>query len=118
MSLGHGYTGGPLPLYMGALETAFWKFHNDNPVIYELFKKFTGQAIARGYINFGAQTVIERIRWETNVATTTQTGSDPLKICNDHAAYYARLWMHDHPMWPNFFRTRVLRDPVVDPRLK
>jgi hypothetical protein len=60
------------------------------------------QKIRQGHRHLGALTVLHRIRWETGTATT-----DPdFKINNNHAAYYARLFMADHPTHRGFFRTR------------
>jgi hypothetical protein len=90
------------------LEKLFWAFHAANPIVYMLFCRFTDRAIRSGYPHFSVSMIIERIRWETNVETYDPAGGDVLKINNNYSAYYARLWMRDHPGWPNFFRTRAV----------
>ena len=90
------------------LEANFWVFHAANPVVYDLFRRFTSRAIKSGYRHFSVAMIIERIRWETNVETYDPTSDDTLKINNNYKAYYARLWMRDNPGWPEFFRTRAL----------
>lgn len=86
------------------LEQRFEKFNTNNPKVYYLFKRFTMQAINRGAKKMGAQMIIERIRWYTSVETT----GDIFKINNDYAAYYARLFMREHPQHDGFFRTRTV----------
>lgn len=73
---------------MTALQQKFNEFHSDNPHVWELFKSFTAELIHSGYTRLSASLVIERIRWETAIVTK----GDPFKICNNHTAYYARLW--------------------------
>ena len=90
---------------------AKWKeFHHDNPRVYELFKKFTFQAIQAGYKSFSSDAICHRIRWETSVVTLEE-GVNPntgekLKINNNHVAYYGRKFMRDYPEYEGFFRTR------------
>lgn len=84
------------------LEAAFWVFHEANPGVYRLFCRFTREAIERGRRHFSVCMVIERIRWETMIVTADAD----FKINNNHRAYYARLWMREHPEHDGFFRTR------------
>jgi hypothetical protein len=83
----------------------FWAFHEENPRVYELFCRFTQEAIDAGRERLGARLVWERIRWYTLIETT-----DPDFKINDHyIAYYARLWAQEHPRYSDFFRFRELR---------
>lgn len=82
----------------------WWDWHKKNPHVYELFKKFTFVAINRGHRNLSAWLIVNRIRWETSIETT---GCD-FKISNDFIAYYARLFMHEHPEYDGFFRIKRL----------
>jgi hypothetical protein len=82
------------------------EWHRDNPHVYELFKAFTFQAIDRGHKRLSAWLVVNRIRWETAVETN---GGD-FKISNDFIAYYARLFMEEHPEFRGFFRTKPLKE--------
>ncbi len=84
---------------------AFGKFHAENPNVYKLFKRFTREALDRGFKNFSVSSIIERIRWETSI----KTADDSFKINNNHRAYYARMWMEDNPKHEGFFRTRSVQ---------
>jgi hypothetical protein len=83
----------------------WWIWHKANPHVYELFKRFTMQAISRGHRNLSAWLIVNRIRWETSI----ETKGDDFKISNDFIAYYSRLFMHDHPQYKGFFRTKTLK---------
>ena len=82
--------------------TKWQRFHRDNPHVYELIKRFTQQAIDAGFQHYGIQSVAERVRWHTMI----ETDGEPLKLNNNHTAYYARLYMEEHPEHDGFFRTR------------
>ena len=88
-----------------SLKEIWWDFHRQNPDVYDLFCKFTFEAINAGFKNFGAQSVIERLRWETAIVK----GNDGFKINNNHAPYYARLFMMDYPQYNGFFRIKKLK---------
>tara|TARA_Y100000593_G_scaffold93896_1_gene190465 strand:+ start:451 stop:852 length:402 start_codon:yes stop_codon:yes gene_type:complete len=83
----------------------FLKYDAENPHVWELFKRFTFEAIRAGHGNFSAAGIAERIRWETMISTTPING-DAFKLSNNHNAFYARKF-HDHfPEHDGFFRTR------------
>jgi hypothetical protein len=88
------------------LEKSFLIFHQQNPHVYELFKKFTKQVIDRGYKQHSARDIIHRIRWETTVVTN----DGEFKVNDHHSPYYARMWMREHPEHPDFFRTRSVQE--------
>lgn len=87
---------------MTKITERFKKFHHENPHIYELFKKMSYQAKAKGFSNIGAQFIGEVMRWESGVKTT----GDIFKINNDYLAYYARMVMDREMGFKGFFRTR------------
>ena len=87
------------------LEAEFERFHANNPHVYELFKRFTAEAILAGMKHYSAAAVFHRIRWHTEVETR---GDDVFKINQNHCPYYGRLFMKDHPTFEGFFRTRVV----------
>lgn len=91
---------------MTHLGKSFYIFHRDNPKVYELFKKFTQEVIDAGFDHHSARDILQRVRWETSIVTTDET----YKINNNHMAYYARMWMQEHPQYPGFFRTRSVRE--------
>lgn len=86
-------------------EARFEAFHRDNPHVYELFKKYTLEAIASGRETYSTISIFERIRWYTDI----ETQGDPFKINQNFATYYGRQFMRDHPEHDGFFRTRKLR---------
>jgi len=88
---------------------AFFKFHNENPQVYELFNRFTHQVIDRGFEHYSADAVMHRVRWHTGVETA---GGDGFKINNNLIAYYSRLWMKHNPRWVGFFRTRDVHGSI------
>ena len=88
-----------------SLKEKWWAWHKENPHVYELFERFTMDAIRRGHRRLSAWLIVNRIRWETMVETT---GED-FKISNDFIAYYARLFMALHPEYDGFFKTKQLR---------
>lgn len=79
------------------------KFDEENPMVWDLFVRFSLQAKSNGRDYMGAKAVIERIRWYTSVETT-----GPLfKLNNSHTAYYARKFLHKHPHLAGFFKLRA-----------
>jgi hypothetical protein len=80
-------------------------FHRENPLVWELFCKFTFDLIGRGFKNYSAQHgVFSRIRWETDQADSD--GNSTFKINNNYSAFYARAFMKKYPQHDGFFRTR------------
>ena len=78
---------------------AWWDWHKANPNIFLLFERFSLEAITNGHKRLSAWLIVNRIRWETIVATT---GGD-FKINNDHIAFYARLFIAKYPQYKEFF---------------
>lgn len=91
----------------------FVAFHAANPDVYELFKRFAFEAIAAGHKTISSDMILHRIRWETDVATKAAgwepTSKRSLKINNTHSAYYARLFIIDHPGHAALFKLRKAR---------
>lgn len=92
------------------LEAEAATFHSENPHVYALFDKFTWQIIRAGFLNYSADAVFHRIRWFTHI----ETGDPTFKINNNHCAYYSRMWMENNPNHDGFFRTRELRNELID----
>ena len=81
----------------------FHAFHQQHPEVYRLFARFVAELLERGFTNYSADAVIHRVRWHTQVEARDGEG---FKI-NDHfVAFYARLWMREHPEHEGFFRIR------------
>ena len=96
---------------MNHLESHFQKFHQENPHIYQYFKRFAFEVISHGFDHYSARAIIHRIRWHLAVNTKEimPNPDDPtrnLKICNNHTPYYSRMFMEDFPQHVGFFRTR------------
>jgi len=81
----------------------FKAYHEKNPEVYKLFCHFTREAIDAGRKHFGAKAIWERMRWYTSIETRCPS---KLKLCNTWTAFYARLFMFDHPVHAGFFRTK------------
>ena len=48
---------------MSNLKEQWWKFHKDNPHVYELFSSYAFKAINTGRKHYSSRTIIELIRW-------------------------------------------------------
>jgi hypothetical protein len=93
------------------LQAEFDRYHQDNPQVYEAFKRLTFQLINAGRENFSASAVVERIRWGVSIG---EYGSDDFKINNNYRAFYARLFHMEHPNHDGFFRTRKQKSADED----
>lgn len=87
-----------------SLKQKWWSWHNENPHVWELFKRFTFQAINAGYKRYSSRVIIERIRWHTEI----ETKGDQFKMCNNHTPYYARYFHHCYPEHDGFFKIKEL----------
>ena len=79
------------------------KFHAEHPEVWDLFVKFTFQMINRGYKNYSAKGVFERIRWEKDAGGD---GVTQFKLGNNYTAFYSRRFMRIYPEHDGFFRLR------------
>lgn len=91
-----------LDLFNGIPEdSGFPEYHFSNPEIYIAFKKYTFQAIEKGFKNFSSEFIFNIIRWETGIS-----GNDEYKINNNYKAFYSRLFMNEYTELKGFFRIR------------
>ena len=81
----------------------FDDFDRDNPDIWALFRSTTFEVMERGFKHYGANSILERIRWHTSI----EQGQRDFKINNNWAPFYARKFMEIYPVYAGFFRTRV-----------
>lgn len=81
----------------------FFKYHNENPHVYGLVKRFAYEAKNSGRTRFGIKMIWERMRWYM----TIETNDDKFKLCNDYHSCYARLLMTDDPSFEKFFQRKV-----------
>jgi len=84
------------------LKERFEIYHKENPHIYHQFRFYALEVIKSGFKNFGAQMIIEKIRWETGVVSK----NSDFKINNDYAAFYSRMFMSEYPNYKGYFRLR------------
>ena len=92
--------------YIPRLQRAFFKFHREHPEVYKLFRGLTFKTIKAGWDNYSSKTIMEVMRWHHDVGPYRDR---EFKLTNNHTAYYARLFMREHPQHNGFFRTRELR---------
>ena len=79
-------------------------FHKENPIVMELFSQFTQQVIDRGFKNYSARAIFQRIRWETEHPDYDKDSE--FKINDHYSPFYARAWMGLNPEHDGFFRVR------------
>lgn len=92
------------------LRDEFLKWHEANPAVYRHVCRFADAAIAHGYRRFSIDCIWEKVRWEIVMSTEPTTeGEERFKLPHNHRAYYARMWLDDHPEHEGFFRTARLR---------
>lgn len=94
-------------------------YHKKHPEVWNMFVDFSFQMIRRGYKNYSAKAVFERIRWEKDAGGN---GVTEFKIGNNYPAFYARRFMKMYPEHDGFFRTRKQTSedspPTYKPELK
>jgi len=84
----------------------FNAFNAENPAVWEYFERFTLEAITAGHRKISHWLIINRIRWEVAMVTTGQD----FKICNNHIAFYARLFVKVHPQYRFIFNLKRMDD--------
>lgn len=82
----------------------FLEFNENNPEIWDLFVKFTRQAINSGLKRYSAKAIFERIRWEAEVNSSAYPRE--FKVNNNYHAFYARWFMERYPEYDGFFVKR------------
>lgn len=103
-----------LNLFDGINDKKFVEYHEQNPHLYEEFKKIALESIAMGLKNYGAKSIFEIIRWET-----AKRGEGEFKINNNYAPLFARLFANEYPEHRDFFRFRLSRKfAQYDPKPK
>lgn len=90
---------------MATLRESWEAWDRKNPKFYELFERFTFEAIASGKTKLSAWLIVNRIRWEAEILST---GDNKYKISNNFIAFYSRRFMAQHPQWSNLFKTKEM----------
>lgn len=91
----------------------FWAWYLKNAHIYRAFESMALQMAFSGRQRYSARTIIENIRWQSDLQDKEVT----FKINGNNVPGLARLFMEMHGQrFPNFFE---LRPPVLtnDPQL-
>lgn len=83
-------------------------FHAAHPEVWDLFVRFTFEAIESGHRHYSVNAIFERIRWESDVGAQGAPGG-AFRINNNHRAFYSRRFMRVFPRHAGFFRTREQR---------
>lgn len=93
---------------MTHLQEQFEAFHRDNPRVWILFRNFSLRALHAGVPRYSADAVLHRLRWHIEVETRGAGVADgqELKINNNHASFYARMFRETYPQHADFFRIR------------
>ena len=90
----------------------FLLFHNKNIHVYERFVDLSFKLQAAGFKKYSSRTIIAVLRFEWDVNTSGQSvelvnGSHlHVKLNNDHAAFYSRLFMENYPAFKGFYNKR------------
>ena len=96
-----------------SIRDSFLEFHKANPKVYELFERFTNEAIDSGMTHIGSKFVFERIRWETSVVTKgagyCAALHRPLKLSNNFTPWYAGLFMAKNRKHVGIFACRGVK---------
>lgn len=82
----------------------FIDWHLKHPDIWKAFEKMALKLINKGRNRYGAKTIIETIRYHSDVK-----GGTPFKISNNYTAYYARIFTLKYPQHENFFQLKEVR---------
>jgi len=79
------------------------RFHKEHPEVWHLFVKFSRMMAEKGFQNYSAKAVFERIRWEKDAGGD---GKTIFKLNNNYPAFYARRFMRMYPEYQGFFKVR------------
>ena len=83
--------------------TRFKQWHSENPEVYKEFNRLARKMISTGRKKYGAEIIINQIRWERDL----KTKGDVFKINNDFKPILARLFIYNNPQYEGFFELRV-----------
>jgi hypothetical protein len=81
-------------------QAEFDEFDRANPIVWDLFVRFTFEAIHAGANRFSVDSISERIRW----FTTIETRGGEFKLSNSHRPFYARRWQREFSEYADFLR--------------
>lgn len=93
------------------LKQKWWTWHKANPEVFEAFEIIAFDLIKQGHKHYSSDAILHIVRFNLNKAKGPE---DQYKINNNYSAYYARLFMHYHPRYNDFFETRQTHDTKTD----
>lgn len=91
---------------MSSIDSAFEKYHSQNPQVYDMFKEQVYRAIRLKREKFSANAIINWLRWEVAMRIKTD---DTYKINNNFSSRYARLFVKENPHYEHMFEFREIR---------
>jgi len=91
----------------GTLEAAFYEFNEACPDVYEHLRRMALGVLYSGRSHYTIAKLYEDVRLHVN--TTAHHGAAPIRLNNNHRAFYARKLMAEVPELAGFFRTRSQR---------
>lgn len=81
-----------------------------NPHVYELFEKFTLDAINAGAKKLSGWLVVNRLRWEVSFSTQGCFDTDRnYKIGNDYIAFLVRDFIQRNPQHKKIFTVKAMK---------
>jgi hypothetical protein len=87
------------------LERAFWQFHHDNPLVYQMLVRYALEW-KRYHEHCSINLLFERVRWQYAIEVRSE---DSFRLNNNHRAFYARLIEDLEADLRGFFRLRQQR---------
>lgn len=91
---------------MGEDERRFWSYHERSPQVYFWVCDYIDKLIRAGHTRCSIWLVIGAVRAESAI------NEHRYRISNNLFAYYARLWLRDHPERPGFFTIKSLKSAL------
>lgn len=89
----------------GQLRDRWWKWHLQNPQVYERIEHEALLYAETGKKRYGVWPIVGHLRHMENLRTT----GDDYKISNDFQALFARLFIHLHPEHSQLFVTKEMK---------
>lgn len=86
------------------IDAAFWKFHKENPQVYNKLVQMAFHARRLGKAKIGMKMLFEVIRWEHLV----HTRSDDFALNNNYTSRYVRIIEDQYPDLIGMFEKRIL----------
>jgi hypothetical protein len=93
-----------------SIATAFRRFDEANPQVYERFKQLAFHLIQKGKRRYSSKTILCVLRYEVDLQTTTD---GEYKINDAFTSRYARKFVEEFPEHAEFFEMRELRTKLT-----